>query len=311
MKTMHQWVRTGAILTAGMMILTSGGCGSSKAEAIESASTQEQLHTEAAVQNYAQDNVILPDNFDNMYYPLESVIVERYVQGFHYYPDGKDEYSFWFSMAVLSSLLVQNECVIPEYVDNYCMFSEEDIQCMASTLYADYAKGKIELAEISDDNPYVYYDEESHKYGLLSGNVGELGIRVRDVQKQAEEYTLDTQLIDLETNSVISEYQVNMEPREKDTCGLFDYSITGMTSTVAEESEEDNITQEDALELAQDYMEEGQTYAYKRMIMIGSEEYYDFAVQDDADEFADILVCIDGSDVLTGIQNSDGSWTID
>ena len=313
MDSLHRRKERSVILTILLLLASLTACGSSKAASMEAASTADQLYTESTMQKLhsAQADVILPEDFDNMYYPIEAVAVEEYTQGLHYYPDGGDDTSFWFSMAVLSSLLSQNECIVPNLSDDFMLFCREDIDCMASALYADYASGKVGLAEITDEDPYVYYEEESEQYGLLNGNVGELDISIQSVYPTSQGYILGTQLMDLESNNVITEYQITIERQKTvDSCGLFSYSISGVTSLTSEEEEDDSITEQEALSMAKNYMDGNRDYSYKRMVTIGSYEYFDFCPLEESEEGPDILVCLDGSDVLTGLQNTDGSWTI-
>ena len=44
---------------------------------------------------------------------------------------------------------------------------------------------------------------------------------------------------------------------------------------------------------------------------IGEFEYYDFSVSGSSSTSTDVLVCVNGIDVVSGVQNEDGSWSFD
>ncbi len=75
--------------------------------------------------------------------------------------------------------------------------------------------------------------------------------------------------------------------------------------------EDQEISRIQALELAKAYMGEDAQYKYKQMVTVGDYEYFDFSVKGKDIQSTDVLVCIDGNDVVGAIQNEDGSWTFD
>ena len=52
-------------------------------------------------------------------------------------------------------------------------------------------------------------------------------------------------------------------------------------------------------------------YSYKKQVTVGDKEYYDFSVSGDNVSSTDVLVSVDGQDVIGGTQNDDGSWSFD
>ena len=85
------------------------------------------------------------------------------------------------------------------------------------------------------------------------------------------------------------------------------------TETTEETSSatEENISQDDALELAQDYYGSDAEYSYKGTITVGDYEYYDFSVEGEDISSTDVLVSVSGQDVIGGVKNDDGSWSFD
>ena len=87
----------------------------------------------------------LPSDFGDMIYPLTSLMVEASAKGLPYYSEDSTEDeadSFWFSMAVLASLM--NDYVKDFTVDtdeNYLYLEEDTVNMYASTLYDAYAQG--------------------------------------------------------------------------------------------------------------------------------------------------------------------------
>ena len=71
------------------------------------------------------------------------------------------------------------------------------------------------------------------------------------------------------------------------------------------------ISQDDALSQAKDYYGEDAEYSYKKQVTVGDKEYYDFSVSGDNVSSTDVLVSVDGQDVIGGTQNDDGSWSFD
>ena len=302
------------------------------------------------------EGVTAPENFDTMIYPLEALTVEYYSQRLPYYTVGVDTDSFWFSMAVLSSLLSEKEYVTPILSEEYNYYEQKEMDAFASALYVDYAKGLFSMPELGEGNAYADYDEELEKYGLLNGNIGYLSIYITGCNSGEDQYILDTQLISKETNHTLAEFQITVVPKEDYESGdLFAYSVSdfivlrdlaseNMTENTEEKgptaeddydevdgeeiteavggetepgSDEDwesqvTIDQEEALALAKGYLgDEDATYTYKEMVTIGEFEYYDFSVSGSSSTSTDVLVCVNGIDVVSGVQNEDGSWSFD
>ena len=103
-----------AVALAGMMVAGVAGCSSSK-DAKKNNTAKSEQGTEATTESkanttadYVASDVTLPDNFDNMIYPIEALMVQKLSKGYAYYTNDTSEEeadSFWFSMAVLTSLM--------------------------------------------------------------------------------------------------------------------------------------------------------------------------------------------------------------
>lgn len=362
----YNWERKAMLLLSGALLLSACACGK-KAEvemATETDTTQQEvIETKDVLGDYVAPGVKLPDQFDLMIYPMEAVTLECYTKGIPYYTEGEEEESFWFSMAVLSSLLAENNYVQPVFDENYYYYTKEEIKDLASVLYGEYEEGNMPMAELDEENPYAFYEEDMGLYGLLNGNIGDLHLYIAGCEEYADGYLLDTQLKKGDGDNVIAQFQIDLQAKKKkDAKALFHYSIYEVYSMDEEDdssvdefeddgeelqgptaegdfdevdgkeieepfeeetpekqvlsgdssySNEKNISKQEALELAKDYLGDDVDFTYKQMVTIGDYEYFDFAVKSDKHSVTDVLVCRNGLDVVSGIQNSDGSWTFD
>lgn len=343
-----------AIMLAGTMIVSMAGCGK-KEEGSNNNQSQEEATTSAKKESggqrvdadYVDEEVELPDDFDNMIYPLEALMVESSSKGLPYYigeSEEGEESSFWFSMAVLSSLM---DDYVKDYSidtdDQYLYLDEETVNMYASAMYDAYGKGDMEFPELSEDDTYATYDEENEAYGFLRGDVGTLEPYITVCEEDGDDYVLMTELRDSETDEVQGAYQIIITKSSYDgEENAFAYSVkdfqvmeeagdefdentedmeenTELTEeenettedTSYETEETESISQDDALELAQDYYGSGAEYTYKGMVTVGDYKYYDFAVEGEDISSTDVLVSVSGQDVIGGVKNDDGSWSFD
>ena len=86
---------------------------------------------------------------------------------------------------------------------------------------------------------------------------------------------------------------------------------TDATDSTSSTDSTEVISQDDALSQAKDYYGEDAEYSYKKRVTVGDKEYYDFSVSGDNISSTDVLVSVDGQDVIGGTQNDDGSWSFD
>ena len=86
---------------------------------------------------------------------------------------------------------------------------------------------------------------------------------------------------------------------------------TDATDSTSSTDSTEGISQDDALSQAKDYYGEDAEYSYKKRVTVGDKEYYDFSVSGDNVSSTDVLVSVDGQDVIGGTQNDDGSWSFD
>ncbi len=365
MSSLHILRKSGAILAVGLLIFAAG-CGKKTADVSGTAETtqsEKEVQVEDRGDKHSGKDVDLPKNFDNVIYVLEALTVADYVQGYNYYTDGDDnKEAFWFPMAVLSSLICEKEYGENNYDDGKYYCSKDMINTLASGLYEQYALGKMKIPSVDENSQVVVFDEESEKYGLLSGNIGDLSIEITSCDSKKDEYVISADLVNLEENLKLAAYQIELHPLKSNR--LFEYAVAdckrsegedvsvSMDSTEASTAEgpsaeadfdevdgieiTDDTTENDfdeyeegqdevidndydsqdidrdqALELAKAYMGDDASYIYKQMVTIGDYEYFDFSVSGEGISSTDILVCINGNDVVGAIQNEDGSWTFD
>lgn len=354
-----------AVALAGMMVAGVVGCSSSK-DAKKNNTAKSEQGTEATTESkanttadYVASNVTLPDNFDNMIYPIEALMVQKLSKGYAYYTNDTSEEeadSFWFSMAVLTSLM-ETESAYGDGVeeDSFYYLKENTTNMYASALYNTYGKGDMEFPEISDGDKYATYDDDKDMYGFLKGDVGSLVPYITDCTKDGSDYIITAELRNKDTDEVRGTYQVTITETSFDgDDNNFAYSVTDITtkenssygfdeenttdkseeeeSTEESTSEEgstteadsktdtdsdssssssESISQDDALSQAKDYYGSDAEYSYKKKVTVGDKEYYDFSVKGDDISSTDVLVSVDGQDVIGGTQNDDGSWSFD
>lgn len=351
-----------AVALAGMMVVGVSACSTSK-DGEKNNVTKTEQRTEATTEaagsttaDYVASGVELPDHFDNMIYPIEALMVQKYSKGYPYYANGASEEksdSFWFSMAVLTSLM-ETESAYGDgtEMDSYYYLKENTSNMYASALYNAYGMGNMEFPEIPEGDKYVTYDDSKEMYGFLKGDVGNLAPYITNCVKDGSDYIITAQLKDKDTDEVQGTYEVTITPSSfdgDDNC--FAYSATAIrqidesdsqsqntsseseeastqstaeesstTESTSEEEETDSnsssesteaISQDDALSQAKDYYGEDAEYSYKKKVTVGDKEYYDFSVSGADVSSTDVLVSLDGQDVIGGTQNDDGSWSFD
>ncbi len=356
--------RLGTVMLAGTMAFSLMGCGSRNSdeqdnvESTEASTADTTEETDADSEDYVDGNVTLPSDFGDMIYPLTALMVESYSKELPYYSEDSTEDeadSFWFSMAVLTSLM--NDYVKDVTVDvdeDYLYLEEETVNMYASALYDAYAQGYLEFPELPEDDTYAVYNEEDGTYGFLSGSIGSLEAYITDCQAEGDEYVLRTELRDADSgDEVCGTYEITIVPTSYEgEENAFDYAVsafeeasdsgvdfserdteefeesTGDEATSDEtdetdetteedgtssstETDEDAISRDDALELAQEYYGDDAEYSFKEIVTIGDYEYYDFSVEGDSVSSTDVLVSTDGENVLGGVQNDDGTWSFD
>lgn len=341
-------LKRGAVCAmAGILALSMVGCGKKKDEKAAEVTTEEATESTMETEDtpdYVAAGVTLPEDFDNMIYPLEALMVESASKGEAYYNENSDMEeadSFWFSMAVLSSLTndyVKDLSVDRE--DSFLYMSEDDTDMLAATLYDSISKGNLEFPELEEDNRYAVYREEDSCYGFLIGDIGAMEGYITGCEQNGSDYVLTTELRDSESDTMYGEYEITLTKNgyDGDAETLFAYAVsdfkvleqddteTSTDSTEETDSTEDDvdseqdteeksdsgtITQSEALERAKEYYGEDATYAFKEIVTIGDYDYYDFSVEGEGISSTDVLVSTDGDNTVGGIQNDDGSWSLD
>lgn len=352
--------RWGAVALAGVMACSLIGCGSKKDDETSNvepteASTEakaEDTDTDKESEEFVDGAVTLPSDFGDMIYPLTALMVESSAKGMPYYSEDSTEEegdSFWFSMAVLASLMNDYvKDVTVDVDDNYLYLEEETVNMYASALYDAYAQGNIEFPELAEDDTYAVYDEDENTYGFLSGGIGTMKAYITDCQNDGGDYILTTELRDTDTEDLYGRYQITItENSYEGEDNAFAYAVAAFeelsstddgvdfsegateadesTTEITDEEEttteeeadastdddEDRISESEALSLAEEYYGEDAEYTFKDIVTIGDYEYYNFSVEGDSVSSTDVLVSTDGENVLGGVQNDDGSWSFD
>lgn len=256
-----------AVALAGMMVAGVTACSTSKSaekkntakpEQSTEATTESKNNTEA---DYVASDVVLPDNFDNMIYPIEALMVQKLSKGYPYYTNDASEDeadSFWFSMAVLTSLMQTHSAYGEATESDSFYYLKENISNMyASALYNAYGTGDMEFPEIPDGDKYATYDDNKDMYGFLKGDVGNLVPYITDCTNDGNDYVITAELRNTETDEVRGTYEVGLTKTSyDDEENYFAYSVTSIKeqkqadfdeseeSSTAETSEEAGSTSE-------------------------------------------------------------------
>ncbi len=340
MMRMHK-MKTLTLLLAALMIFSSAGC-SKKADHSHESTTESTTAARQSNPDYVKEDVVLPENFGNMIYPMEALLIEAYAKGLPYYTSDSDEEdadSFWFSMAVLTSQMnhyVKDVAVKTD--DGYIYIDEETLNMYAAGLYDEFGKGNMEFPELDEEDKYAVYDNDKGMYGFRQGTIGDLEPYITDCRSKDDSYVLTLHLKNTDSAEILSSCKITLVPTSYESeDNAFNYSVAGFkklkssdldelsekdsTEDVTDEDEDDDndedsdsserISRSDAQDLAEDYFGEDATYSYKKIVKIGEYDYYDFAVEGEGISSTDVLVSLDGENVMGGEKNDDGTWTFD
>lgn len=239
--------RWGAVILAGAMAFSLMGCGSQnsdeqdKVEPTEASTEDTTEETDADTEDYVDADAALPSDFGDMIYPLTALMVESYSKELPYYNEDSTEDeadSFWFSMAVLASLM--NDYVKDVTVDtdeDYLYLEEDTVDMYASAMYDAYAQGNLEFPELPADDTYAVYNEEDGTYGFLSGGIGSLKAYITDCQPEGDEYVLKAELRDADADDeVCGSYEITLVPTSYDgEDNAFAYAVSAF-----EEADDDD-----------------------------------------------------------------------
>ena len=259
-----------AVALAGVMVVGATACSTSKSAKKNQTAKPEQ-GTEATTESkgntttdYVASDVTLPDNFDNMIYPIEALMVQKLSKGYPYYTSDtseEDSDSFWFSMAVLTSLMeTQSAYGDGVEADSFYYLKENTSNMYASALYNEYGKGNLEFPELSDDEKYATYDDDKSMYGFLKGDVGSLVPYITDCTKDGSDYIITAELRNKDTDEVRGTYQVTITDTSFDgDDNNFAYSVTDIKEkknssydfdeeSTSDKSEEEKSTEESTSE---------------------------------------------------------------
>ena len=337
--------KAAALMMCAVLVLSFTACGKGSGKKAEE-KTEESTKAKQNNPDYAKEDVVLPENFGNMIYPIEAILVQAYSKELPYYTSDSSEdeaESFWFSMAVLTSQMNHYvKDVAVETKDGFIYIDEDTMNMYASALYDEFGRGELEFPDVGEDNPYANYDSKQEMYGFREGTIGDLTPYITDCKEDGKEYEMTVHLKNKDSAEILLSSKVTIVPSSYESEeNAFDYSIQNFKKTKksdvadfaekdadeksttekekeTEESsddEEDNISKEDAMEIAKTYYEENYggeaEFEYNDIETIGDVEYYDIAVNGDTAAPMDILVSLSGEIVMGGTRNSDGSWSLD
>ncbi len=237
--------RAGAVLLAGMMAVSMTACGGDDSDSAEST-------TGAVVGNETdsvEEGVSVPDNFENMLYAMKALAMENYYQGYPYYvqfADGSSRDSFWYSCALTSKLLNEDEDEGTISVD------DETMNQIVSGLYASYQKGDLEFPEIRDGIAYAKYSDDGTGYVFSNSasdyvagesSLDQFSLTVTSCEATEDGYTLEADLEDTDVGDNLGTYVFTMEETQYSggNSNPFAYSISSMydandASAVTEET---------------------------------------------------------------------------
>ena len=208
----------------------------------------------------------------------------------------------------------------------------------------------IEFPELPEDDTYAVYNDEDGTYGFLSGGIGTMKAYITDCEEDGEDYILTAELRDTDNDDLYGRYEITITPTsyDGDEDNAFAYGVSAFeeqdsdeeegvdfsegateeegdtaeessteeTDETTEEEEssaddEPEISEDEALSLAEEYYGEDAEYTFEDIITVGDYEYYNFAVDGEGVSSTNVLVSVDGENVLGGVQNDDGSWSFD
>ena len=327
--------KAAVICLAAVMILSFAACGlhSKKGEATEESTEVKQSNPE-----YVKEGVVLPKNFGNMVYPMEAVLLEHYTKELPYYTqDSSDDEatSFWFSMAVLTSQMnhfVKDVAV--EKKSHYLYLDEDTMNMYVTAMYDAFGKGDLEFPPLDDDEIFAVYDEEKDIYGFREGEIEDLEPYITDCKKSGDSYVLTMQLKNKDSAKIAASSDIVIVPSSYEgDDNAFAYSIKKFTpydsddmadfsekdssdkkkDKDASDEDSDSISEDEALELAKEYIGEDLDCSFKEIINVGDDEVYDFEIEGEGTIYTDVLVWVNGRNVVAAYKNEDEehSWTFD
>ena len=339
-KTVWKKYLAAAAVTA--LVFAGAGCGSSNKS--PAGQTAEDSRTESATEILTEETVgdsavvgegvTLPENFDNMPYVLEALMLQDYAKNRPYYTkDASEENadSFYCSMAVLASLIEQ-KTAFGDGVESgkYYYISEETVDKYASALYDAVGRGDMEFPELSDNNIFALYDEEIDSYAFVITDPGSMTTHITECSKVGDRYSMRASLYN--GDSFLKEYQFEIVPtsfieeQNEFAYSVADMAVAGEESGIGlSENTEEAANLEDGGETAMDYENSGEKvsiadarnaaaeYAeepvdYERTDEIDGREYYFFKTENDK------IYLVDSHDLMNVFgarENKDGSWTFD
>ena len=254
--------RTEAIMIAAMMAFTMTACGNSNSKTDQAAEATTEEKAQTAAKLTVESGVQLPENFDQMEYPLEALAMESYSLGYPYYvqfSEGSSRDSFWYSVALTAYFLH------PEAEDRISVDVDE-CDMIVSALYAGYQQGSMEIPEIRDGVSYAAYNDENGGYyfsrndtDYVSSKISDYSLSITACEQTDDGYTVTADLIDADSNTSLGEYTYNIiASNYAGENNQFAYSVTSMSEgSESQQSSSTSSEEADSSTAATD--EEGNT----------------------------------------------------
>lgn len=243
-------------------------CGQLKDAVSKKGDGEQETTTQDSQTASEEENseVELPDDFGDMIYPLEALMVQSYSKELPYFDENSGEEeadSFWFSMAVLTSQMnTYVKDVTTDTDDRFLYISEDTVNMYASALYDSFGKGNMEFPELSEGNTYACYDEEKEAYGFRKGDIGDLESMITDCREDSGDYILTTELRDSDSLRVLGIYEITITKTSyQEEENAFAYSVSDFRTLNMEEEPMEEATDEESAEATteKEWLEEAAT----------------------------------------------------
>lgn len=229
-----------AMILAGILMVSLTACGggnnnNNSDEKPESGSAKVKEEIKAV-----EDGVTLPDNFDQMMYPLSALTMEVYYLGNPYYvqfADDSSRDSFWYSAALTAYYLNKEEGW-----DNNV--SDEQFEMIISSLYASYQQGNLEFPDIREGCKYAAYSDSGEGY-IFSTNdqdyvidsLDNYSLTITDCVNNDQDYIITSELKDTDSGELLGTYQYEVVSTEyPGEDNIFSYSVAAMKDLNAADS---------------------------------------------------------------------------
>ncbi len=259
----YKMKKAAAVILSAALAVSVAACGrSSKKETVSDDTEKKaaEVTTEAVDEttpDYVADGVKIPENFDHMIYPITALATQAYKKNLPYYASSSDSSdSFWFSMAVLSSMMYDSSDVSDldlRHSGNYIYPDEDTTKMFAAALYADFGKGDLEYPEIGSTE-FATFDEDNDLYGFIYGSINGIKVMITDCEETSSGYEIEVEISDSNSSEDAETYTARLVDTTYDGReNVFEYSVDAF-------GEKDSLLDDDSSE--SDTRDSSETTAY-------------------------------------------------